>query len=107
MTFNLLNGLRASRLWVLTVKESKEILRNKYLLFLITIPPVVQLLILGASLDPQVRNTSVLYVDHSQSQSSRELIDQLAGAIVFKDIKAARDEALSKVNWSKAKSIWA
>lgn len=96
MAFNIFDGLRASRLWVLTVKESKEILRNKYLLFLITIPPVVQLLILGASLDPQVRNTSVLYVDHSNTQVSRELVDQLAGAVVFKNIKEAKDESQIK-----------
>ncbi|MBX9666696.1 MAG: hypothetical protein K2X93_03715 [Candidatus Obscuribacterales bacterium] len=65
------------------VKETREILRNRYLVFLILVPPVVQLLILGGALDPQVCNLSLGSVDHAQHKESRELLAQLGAAGVF------------------------
>lgn len=62
-----------SRLWALVTKETREILHNKYLLFLILVPPTVQLLILGGALDPQVRNISIAIVDHADTCLSREI----------------------------------
>jgi ABC-2 type transport system permease protein len=73
----------SSRLWALIVKETREILRNKYLLFLIVIPPTIQLLILGGALDPQVRNLSLATVDHDQTEQSRDLTAALIGSGVF------------------------
>src|SRR5471030_1536774 len=82
----------ASRLWALVLKETREILRNPYLLFLIIVPPTIQLLILGGALDPQVRNLSLGVVDHCQSQQSRDLISSLTNSGVFPSSKSYTNE---------------
>lgn len=74
MAKNIIDYLLSSRLWALLTKEFREILRNKYLLFLMIFPPVIQLLILGGSLDPQVRNLSLGTVDHSNSAPDRKSV---------------------------------
>lgn len=79
----LLQPIVSSRLWALVMKESREILRNKYLVFLILVPPIVQLLILGAALDPQVHSLSMATVDQSHTQESRELVARLLASNVF------------------------
>src|ERR1700676_1984516 len=79
----ILETIKSSHLWALVVKETREILRNKYLLFLIVVPPTIQLLILGAALDPQVRNLSLATVDHNQTELSRDLTAALIGSGVF------------------------
>ena len=74
----------SSRLWALILKETREILRNKYLLFLLLVPPIIQLLILGGALDPQVRNLSLATVDHAQTTQSRDLVAALVNSGVFR-----------------------
>lgn len=81
-----------SRLWALILKETREILRNPYLLFLIIVPPTIQLLILGGALDPQVRNLSLGVVDRCQTEQSRDLISSLTNSGVFPSSKAYTDE---------------
>lgn len=86
----------SSRLWALIVKETREILRNRYLLFLILIPPTLQLLILGGALDPQVRNLSLATVDHAQTKLSRDLVAALIGSGVFlRNTNIADEQTLS------------
>ncbi len=82
----------STRIWALLVKETREILRNKYLLFLILVPPILQLLILGGALDPQVRNLSLATVDHAKTADSRELVDRLVTSGVFKKNTNLKDE---------------
>ncbi|MBY0358339.1 MAG: ABC transporter permease [Candidatus Obscuribacterales bacterium] len=97
MLRTIIDKMRASHLWALIVKESREILRNKYLLFLILVPPTIQLLILGGALDPQVRNLTLAAVDHAQSKSSRELIAALSKSKVFqKNITLPNEQVLSR-----------
>lgn len=79
----LLEIIISSRLWALVAKETREILRNKFLLFLILIPPTIQLLILGAALDPQVHNLSLATVDHAHTKQSRDLVAALTSSGVF------------------------
>ncbi len=81
-----------SRLWALVAKECQEILRNKYLLFLILFPPIVQLLILGGALDPQVRNLALGAVDRSDTAQSRQLINSLLKDDVFKKVQYFKNE---------------
>lgn len=88
----ILEKVFGTRLSALLVKEFREILRNKYLLFLMIMPPVIQLLILGGSLDPQVRNLSLGTVDRSNSVASRELVDSLLSGKVFKKSQPFADE---------------
>ncbi|SRR5579875_51844 len=70
-------------LWALIAKETREILRNKHLIFLLLVPPIIQLLILGAALDPQVRNLSIGIVDYARSHESRDLTAILTNSGVF------------------------
>lgn len=84
--------LIASRLWALVIKETREILRNKYLLFLVLVPPILQLLILGGALDPQVRNLSLATVDHAKTADSRELLSQIMQSDTFKKNQLMKSE---------------
>ncbi len=80
---NTIDRIRASHLYSLIFKETREIMRNPYLLFLILVPPTVQLLILGGALDPQVRHLSLATVDHAQTAQSRDLVKNLTKSDVF------------------------
>ncbi len=80
---NIIDKIRASHLYSLIFKETREIMRNPYLLFLILVPPTVQLLILGGALDPQVRHLSLATVDHAQTAQSRDLVKNLTKSDVF------------------------
>lgn len=80
---NIIQNIRASHLYSLIMKEAREIMRNPYLLFLILVPPTIQLLILGGALDPQVRHLSLATVDHAQTKQSRDLIASLKASGVF------------------------
>lgn len=95
--------LISTRLWSLLVKESRELLRNKYLLFLILVPPILQLLILGGALDPQVRNLSLATVDHAKTTESRELVDRLIDSGVFKKNSVLKDEKQLEYELSRGK----
>lgn len=87
----------SSHLWALVIKETKEILRNPHLLFLILVPPIIQLLILGASLDPQVHNLTLATVDHAQTKQSRDLVTELTATNVFpQNTYIADEETLSR-----------
>jgi ABC-2 type transport system permease protein len=79
----ILDSIRGSHLWALILKEAREIMRNPYLLFLILVPPTIQLLILGGALDPQVRQLTLATVDHAQTAQSRDLVDSLTNSGVF------------------------
>jgi ABC-type multidrug transport system permease subunit len=65
------------------VKEIREILGNKYLLFLLLVPPILQLLILGSALDPQVHKASIGVVDYDRSHESRDLLTAIAESGIF------------------------
>ena len=79
-------------LWALILKETREIIRNPYLLFLIVVPPTIQLLILGGALDPQVRDLTLGVVDNCQSRESRDLTDSLVHSGVFPKSRTIKDE---------------
>lgn len=83
MLTKFIENITTCHIWALALKETREILHNKYLLFLILIPPTIQLLILGGALDPQVRNLSMAVVDHSMTRQSRQFIDNLSKSGTF------------------------
>lgn len=89
---NIIQRIRASHLYSLILKEAREIMRNPYLLFLILVPPTIQLLILGGALDPQVRHLSLATVDHSQTKQSRDLVASLTSSGVFPKNTYVADE---------------
>ncbi len=73
-----------SRLVGLVVKETRQILRDKHLLFLLLFPPTIQLLLLGAVLDPGLHNVTIGIVDHARSPVSRELISAVTAGQMFR-----------------------
>jgi len=58
----------------LFLKEVRLTLRNSHLLFLLIFPPIIQLIILGYSLDPKVHNLHLAIVDLADTPESRTLI---------------------------------
>jgi ABC-2 type transport system permease protein len=88
----LFDTVKSSRLWALILKETREILRNKYLLFLLLVPPIIQLWILGGALDPQVHSLSLATVDHARSIQSRDLVAELVNSGVFRCNTYVADE---------------
>jgi ABC-2 type transport system permease protein len=73
----------SSRIWALIIKEISQIRRNKQLIFLLTISPVLQLLIFGFSLSPDVNHLKLGIVDYAQVPASRELVSALTENKVF------------------------
>lgn len=82
----LLHHFLESRLWALMLKEVRQIVRNKQLLFLLLFPPTIQLLIFGFALSPNVQHLKLGVIDYANTYESRELIAAFTENNVF-DIK--------------------
>ncbi len=78
-----MNFLLDTRLWPLILKEVRQILKNKQIIFLLLFPPTVQLLVFGLALNPDVTGLSLGVVDYSNSPSSREFVAALVANDVF------------------------
>ncbi len=75
--------MRSSRLWPLILKEVRQILKNKQIIFLLLFPPTVQLLVFGLALNPDVARLSLGVVDYSNSGSSRDLVAHVVANDLF------------------------
>jgi ABC-2 type transport system permease protein len=80
---NFIRRIFTSRFWALTVKEVSQMRRNKQLIFLLTISPILQLLIFGFSLSPDVNHLKLGIVDYAQIPASWELVSALTENKVF------------------------
>ncbi len=69
--------------FALALKEIRQILRNKQLIFLLIIPPIVQLVLYGSALNPDVRNLRLGVIDYANVYESRELISALTENGIF------------------------
>lgn len=80
-------------------KEFKQIFRNKALLPMIIVAPVIQLLILPLAADYEVKNISISIVDHDRSPYSRELISRITASGYFQmnDYGNSFNDAFSEV----------
>ncbi len=65
-------------------KEFKQIFRNKSMLKIIFILPVLQLLILSNAATFDVKNIAITFVDNDQSRDSRDLINAFKASTYFK-----------------------
>lgn len=65
-------------------KEFRQIFRNKALLPMILVAPLIQLLILPLAADYEVKNINIAIVDHDHSSYSQELIPKIIGSGYFK-----------------------
>ena len=65
-------------------KEFKQIFRNKSMLQIIFILPILQLLILSNAATFDVKNIAITFVDNDQSRESRDLINAFKASTYFK-----------------------
>lgn len=65
-------------------KEFKQIFRNKALLPLLFVVPIMQLLILPLAADYEVKNINMTIVDHDHSTYSQKLISKITASGYFK-----------------------
>ncbi len=90
---NLMRRLFESRFWALTLKEIRQILKNRQLIFLLLFPPTVQLLIFGLALSPNIDHLSLGIVDDANSAESREFVSALVENGIFDVAGYERNEA--------------
>lgn len=72
----------------LVVKELRQIMRDKQLIFLLFFMPVLQLFLYGFALSPEVEHLRLGVIDNSASPLSREIVAALVNNQVF-DLKAS------------------
>ena len=78
-------------------KEFKQIFRNKGMLPIIFVLPLIQLLILSNAASFDVNNIKFSYVDNDHSVASRELISQFQASKYFKIID--KYDSKKEANW--------
>src|SRR5438105_4974569 len=76
-------------------KEFRQIFRNKSILGMMLVVPVVQLLILPLAADFEIKNIHIAIVDEDHSTWSRELTSKIlaSGYFVLSDFKPSFKEA--------------
>jgi len=67
----------------LLVKEFKQIFRNKVMLPLIFVMPIIQLLILANAATFEIQNLNIVFVDNDKSEFSTQLISKFEGSNYF------------------------
>ena len=73
----------------LLIKEFKQIFRNKTLLPLIFIMPIVQLTIMPLAADYEVKNINISIVDHDHSTFSYQLISKIEASQYFRLVESS------------------
>lgn len=68
----------------LLIKEFKQIFRNRAILSVIMVMPVMQLIILPLAANYEIKNINLAVVDNDRSDYSRDLINQVAASGYFK-----------------------
>src|SRR4051812_38107054 len=88
-------------------KEFRQIFRNRALLPLIFVMPVIQLLIMPLAADFEIKNISISIVDHDHSTFSQQLIEKIGSSGYFKitNNSPSYKESLSEIEADKADLI--
>ncbi|MBS1731299.1 MAG: ABC transporter permease [Bacteroidetes bacterium] len=88
-------------------KEFKQIFRNKALLPLILVAPIIQLLILPLAADYEVKNINISIVDHDHSTYSQKLISKITASGYFQlaDYGNSFQRAFSQIEKDKSDLI--
>ena len=71
-------------LFILIKKEFLQIFRNKSILAMIFVMPVIQLVILPLAANYEIKDIKIAVVDHDKSTQSRELIRKITASGYFK-----------------------
>ncbi len=72
---------------ILIKKEFLQIFRNKSILAIIFVMPVIQLVVLPLAANYEIKDIKIAIVDHDKSTESRELIRKITASGYFKIIK--------------------
>lgn len=88
-------------------KEFRQIFRNKSILAIILVMPVVQLIIMPLAADYEVKNINLTVVDHDHSTYSRQLISKITASGYFRltDYSASFKEAMQYIESDDADLI--
>ncbi|MFM9952267.1 MAG: ABC transporter permease [Saprospiraceae bacterium] len=88
-------------------KEFRQIFRNKSILAIILVMPVVQLIIMPLAADYEVKNINLAVVDHDHSTYSRQLISKITASGYFRltDYSASFKEAMQYIESDQADLI--
>ncbi len=94
-------------LFYLLQKEFKQIFRNKSILVVIMVMPVIQLLIIPLAADYEVKNINLAVVDHDHSPLARQLVTTITSSGYFRLQQYGDDysDALYQVEKDKADLI--
>lgn len=79
-----LGRLFGGRFWALTLKELRQIRRDRRLAMSLVVPPMLQVLLFGFALDSHVRDLRLGVVDESRTFESRELISAITENQTFR-----------------------
>jgi ABC-2 type transport system permease protein len=97
MLLSLFNRVSNSRFWPLFFKEINQIIRDKNLLIFLLFSPIVQLLIFGYSINPDIQQLKLGVVNYDNTFQSRELISALTENQAFNlEIILKNEKELSK-----------
>ena len=72
---------------ILIIKEFLQIFRNKSILAIIFVMPLIQLVILPLAANYEIKDIKIAVVDHDKSTQSRELIGKITASGYFKIIE--------------------
>lgn len=88
-------------------KEFRQIFRNGSILRMIIIAPIIQLLLLPLAADFEIKNISIVVVDHDHSTYSQKLVSKITASGYFKlaDYNGSYNDALKLVEKDKADLI--
>ncbi len=94
-------------LLVLLKKEFRQIFRNKTILIISFVAPIVQFLILPLAANFETKNINLVVVDHDRSTTSRKLLSQITGSGYFQfvDYTPSFKQAYQSIETDKADLI--
>lgn len=88
-------------------KEFLQIFRNRAILPLIFVTPIIQLVIFPLAADYEIKNINIALVDHDHSSFSRQLVNKIgaSGYFVITDYRNSFDQAFQQFEQDRADLI--
>lgn len=81
------------RIFEMVRKELLQVFRDRRMLGLLLVAPVLQLVVFGYAVTTDYRQTATFVVDHDQSSASRELLRSFTAAGYFRRVGSSQDPA--------------
>lgn len=88
-------------IYFILFKEFRQIFRNKAMLPIIFVVPIVQLIVLAYAADFEVKDLKLFWIDKDQSQLSRQLLSKFEGSPYFKLVGADMNREVAE--WAMEK----